>query len=74
MGSFLSLDFDGDAAVHYPKLLQLLLQDIGTPLKMRNLVPMFQSFNRTLCQLTEYTIKPVETWHTEVSSDSVQIQ
>ena len=71
VGSFLALDFDGDAAVHYPKLLQLL-QDIGTPLLMRNPTNFLPLLGRW--QLTEYAIKPVETWHTEVSSDSVQIQ
>ncbi|MCC5610384.1 SAM-dependent methyltransferase [Nostoc sp. CHAB 5834] len=70
-GSFLALDFDGEAAVDYPKLLQLL-QDIGAPLFMRNPTNFLSLLGRW--QLTKHGILPVENWQTEVSTDGFEIQ
>jgi len=70
-GSFLALDFDGEAAVDYPKLLQLL-QDIGAPLFMRNPTNFLPLLGKW--QLTEHGILPVEAWQIEASSESLEIQ
>lgn len=71
VGSFLALDFDGEAAVNYPQLLQLL-QNIGAPLFMRNPTDFLPLLGKW--QLTEHGVLPVEAWQKVESSESLKIQ
>jgi hypothetical protein len=63
-GSFLALDFDGEAVKQYPQILEML-ESTGEPLYMRNPTTISPLLGRW--QLTEYDIVPVEMWQTQVS-------
>ncbi len=70
-GSFLGLDFDGEAGMHYPKMLELL-ESTGTPLYMRNPTTIRPLLGRW--QLTTQDIQPVGKWQAEVSPSLVDTE
>lgn len=61
-GSFLALDFDGEALGHYPKALELLAS-MGAPLYMRNPATIRPLLGRW--QVTHHGILPVAAWHAD---------
>ncbi len=69
VGSFMALDFDGEAALEYPKLLKLL-EDMDAPLVMRNPTRIRPLLGRW--QLTEHGILPVEAWQAEAGANLIE--
>lgn len=69
VGSFLALDFDGEAGMQYPKVLELL-ESTGEPLYMRNPTTIRPLLGRW--QLTTHDIVPVAAWQAEPSSILVE--
>jgi O-methyltransferase involved in polyketide biosynthesis len=63
-GSFLALDFDGEALAQYPKALELL-DSSGAHLYMRNPATIQPLLGRW--QLTQHGILPVSAWQAEPS-------
>lgn len=67
-GSFLAIDFDGEAAVHFPQLLKLL-DSMGAPLYMRNPTTFKPLLGRW--QLTKHGILPDAVWKAELSVNPI---
>lgn len=70
-GSFLALDFDGEALAQYPKVLELL-NEMGAHLYMRNPTTIRPLLGRW--QLTHHGILPVSVWQAELSAKPAEIR
>ncbi|MBD2085503.1 SAM-dependent methyltransferase [Trichocoleus sp. ST-U3] len=68
-GSFLALDFDGEAGIVYPEMLELL-DSMGAHVYMRNPETIRALLGRW--QLTEHGILPVEAWQADLSAKPIE--